>query len=236
MSSRRSPEGGVPATERWKQWAANRYLEFQKPIANPLILDRSFLDVVEAQPRSAVVLNLGSGESTVTTEAFVVNMDIEPFAQVNVVGDGHRLPFPDASFDCVFCNAVLEHVPYPQTVADEIRRVLKEGGLASIQVPFLEPIHAEADYFRFTAKGLQVLFRDLSEIKSGISAGPSQLIADAFQQYISIFFVGTWLFRPVWHAMVFLVFPVRLLDRLLCRRMSDRVTALARAFYFIGRK
>ena len=45
------------------------------------------------------------------------------------------LPYPDASFDVVICLEVLEHLVDPETVAREIRRVLKPGGRALISVP-----------------------------------------------------------------------------------------------------
>jgi ubiquinone/menaquinone biosynthesis C-methylase UbiE len=42
-------------------------------------------------------------------------------------GDGHALPFPDNSFDLVYCRWVLEHVREPVRVVQEMRRVLKPG-------------------------------------------------------------------------------------------------------------
>ena len=50
-------------------------------------------------------------------------------------GDAAALPFPDASFDKVFCTEVLEHVLDPAQVLAEIRRVLKPGGYAVVSVP-----------------------------------------------------------------------------------------------------
>lgn len=43
------------------------------------------------------------------------------------VGSVHELPYPDASFDGVFCNGVLFVTDYRKTLA-EFRRVLKPGG------------------------------------------------------------------------------------------------------------
>ena len=45
------------------------------------------------------------------------------------VGSGERIPIEDASADCVVCVDVLEHVESVDRVLDEIRRVLKPGGI-----------------------------------------------------------------------------------------------------------
>ena len=44
---------------------------------------------------------------------------------VNVAGDATRMPFPDASFDCVFCAEVLEHIPALEDACREIARVAR---------------------------------------------------------------------------------------------------------------
>ena len=44
-------------------------------------------------------------------------------------GFGENLPYPDASFDCVVCCDVLEHVRDLPKVISEISRVLKPGGI-----------------------------------------------------------------------------------------------------------
>ncbi|HMC54373.1 MAG TPA: class I SAM-dependent methyltransferase [Gemmatimonadaceae bacterium] len=44
--------------------------------------------------------------------------------------DGRTIPAEDASFDVVFSSNVLEHVPHLDHMTDEIRRVLKPGGLS----------------------------------------------------------------------------------------------------------
>jgi SAM-dependent methyltransferase len=42
--------------------------------------------------------------------------------------DATRLPFPQATFDGVFCSNMLEHTPRPEGVIAEIARVLRPGG------------------------------------------------------------------------------------------------------------
>ena len=61
----------------------------------------------------------------------------------DLAGDGQRvqavdvtaLPYPDASFDLVICNHVLEHVSDDATAMRELCRVLKPKGVAILQVP-----------------------------------------------------------------------------------------------------
>jgi len=45
------------------------------------------------------------------------------------------LPFFDASFDLVTCNMVLEHLPAPVTVFQEMSRVLAPGGVLMVHTP-----------------------------------------------------------------------------------------------------
>lgn len=56
-----------------------------------------------------------------------------PIADVKM--DIHNIQYPDDSFDVVFCNHVLEHVMDDHQCMSELRRVLRPGGLAIMQVP-----------------------------------------------------------------------------------------------------
>jgi SAM-dependent methyltransferase len=49
------------------------------------------------------------------------------------VADLYALPFPDASFDVAFSHAVLLHLRQPASALQEIKRVLKPGGLIGIR-------------------------------------------------------------------------------------------------------
>ena len=201
----------------------------------PHLLDRTYVDLLEALPADALGLDLGSRRAV---RAGAVTLDVTPGEGVDVVGDGHALPFADDLFDYVWCNAVLEHVRDPFRVAAEIRRVVRPGGLVFVQVPFLESVHGwPDDYFRFTPNGLRVLFEGMEEVAAGVSAGPGQVLPDLVQYYATDFaelqrggllvnlytvFVGT------------LVLPIRYLDRRLRHRPS--FWKWARAFYHVARE
>jgi SAM-dependent methyltransferase len=52
-----------------------------------------------------------------------------------VVGDLHELPFDDGSFDLVVCFEAIEHVSDRDRALDELRRLLRGGGLLMISSP-----------------------------------------------------------------------------------------------------
>jgi SAM-dependent methyltransferase len=53
-------------------------------------------------------------------------------ASGTVIGDGMRLPFRDNAVDLCYSSNVLEHVPAPWRMAEEMLRVTKPGGVAFI--------------------------------------------------------------------------------------------------------
>ena len=60
--------------------------------------------------------------------------DLEsPIADVKA--DICNLPFEDNSYDIIFCNHVLEHIPDDTKAMQELYRVLKKGGMAILQIP-----------------------------------------------------------------------------------------------------
>lgn len=63
-----------------------------------------------------------------------ITADIEsPLAKVKM--DVHDIPFPENSFDVVFCNHVLEHVDSDIKACQEFNRILKPNGWGILQSP-----------------------------------------------------------------------------------------------------
>ena len=54
---------------------------------------------------------------------------------LGLIANGIYLPFGDNSMDAVVCTEVLEHVPTPQKLISETKRVLKPGGYFFISTP-----------------------------------------------------------------------------------------------------
>lgn len=53
----------------------------------------------------------------------------------DVKADICDLPFDDNTYDIIFCNHVLEHIPNDKKAMLELYRVLKPGGMAILQIP-----------------------------------------------------------------------------------------------------
>jgi len=51
------------------------------------------------------------------------------------IADINRLPFADASFDCIICSEVLEHIPDHEKALKELDRILKPRGTLVVSVP-----------------------------------------------------------------------------------------------------
>ena len=58
-----------------------------------------------------------------------------PMLDEGKIADAGGIPYPDAAFDVVFADNVLEHLPDPLAVFREIARVLKPGGVFLFKTP-----------------------------------------------------------------------------------------------------
>jgi SAM-dependent methyltransferase len=75
--------------------------------------------------------------------------------------DGISMPFTDSSFDTLMATEVLEHCPDPNGIINEMKRVLKPGGLLFFTVPFLWNLHeVPHDEYRYTPFALQRIFKE----------------------------------------------------------------------------
>lgn len=66
---------------------------------------------------------------------------------------------PENHFELAVCCSVLEHVPRPWVMADNITRLMAPGGRLYMSVPWVWRYHAYPDdYFRFSFRGVEALF------------------------------------------------------------------------------
>ncbi len=131
-------------------------------------------------------LDLGSGRAKykeIIKEkcSSYTSLDLFPGPNIDIISDVHRTPCENESFDTVYCTQVLEHVPRPWIVAEEIRRILKSGGVCVVTAPFLQASHADPDdYFRYTISGLESLFgeSDFEILESGSQGRLGSILVD----------------------------------------------------------
>jgi SAM-dependent methyltransferase len=147
-----------------------------------------------------------------------INLDLVASQGVDVAADAHQLPFRDAVFQRVECDAVLEHVRRPEIVMREIARVTAPGGYIHLVTPFCHPFHEyPKDYRRFTPDGLRELAAPLEVAAEGWRTGPTATLLVFFIEYVKLWFPSrAW--RVVAHGLLgWLLFPLRYLDLLLLR-------------------
>ena len=76
------------------------------------------------------------------------------------------------AFDLVICSHVLEHTLDPGKAARNIQELLRPGGIAYIAAPWSQAFHATPDdYWRFSVRGLMVLFDKLDIVGTFYSGG-----------------------------------------------------------------
>ncbi len=149
-----------------------RFLPGLTRVSDPVV-ERSLARL----PAGARIADLGAGGRRLTPQTFTIDGFVGEGTDLTC--DIHAVPLPDASFDAVFCTGTLEHVENPPVVLSEIRRLLAPGGLAHIEVPFLQPYHADpADYWRWTLPGLELLCTraGFEKIESGAHIGPASAL------------------------------------------------------------
>jgi 2-polyprenyl-3-methyl-5-hydroxy-6-metoxy-1,4-benzoquinol methylase len=140
---------------------------------------------------------------------------------VDFVGDLQDMKAMDAeSYNVVLCTEVLEHVPQPEKLIAEVRRILKPRGMFILSVPHLSRLHEEPfDYYRFTKHGLRFLL-DQNGF-SVLEIVPTGSLFSFLGHQVSTVLVGlTWhipVFRRVFFFLnaVLCTLPCYALDKLL---------------------
>jgi SAM-dependent methyltransferase len=91
-------------------------------------------------------------------------IDVRQTPLVDVVARGEHLPLASEQFDLVFCTQVLEYIPDPQLVINEIYRTLKTGGVLLLSAPAVFPRDSDVEYWRFLPCALRKLLSEFSHV------------------------------------------------------------------------
>ncbi len=197
---------------------------------------RKYAWIYDTRGMDTLVLSIGGGPGRENPRA--INLNIDAFDSVDMVGDGCNIPLQDDTCDAVTCNAVIEHVPDPRALVAEMCRVLKPGGYAQLMVPFVFPFHAyPADYQRYSMSGILELTRSFEKVELCVLTGPTSAMLVLFREYLRLILPGGngRVMRVALNGISgWLTFPLKYIDILLNRR--SEAANLAAAFYYLGQK
>lgn len=146
---------------------------------------RDAWSIVSDQPDDALCLAVGGGPLRYHPQ--FVNLNIGPFKNVDVVGDAYELPYRDGTVSAILCEAVLEHLEFPEAAVKEMYRVLKPEGQVFATTPFLQAYHGYPNHFQnFTLTGQQRLFirNGFELVSSGVCVGPTYVVSEIVQCYL----------------------------------------------------
>jgi dolichol-phosphate mannosyltransferase len=105
------------------------------------------------------ILDIGCGSSRIVQslpQAVGLDMQIRKLRWLRAPGrqlvqaSMNDLPFPDATFDCVICSEVIEHIPRQEIDLTEMVRVLEPGGILVLGTP---------DYSRWVWRALEGAYK-----------------------------------------------------------------------------
>jgi SAM-dependent methyltransferase len=149
------------------------------------------------------ILEIGSREVTGPSaarrgfaKAEYIGFDYYPGANVDVVGDAHKLSSyfeKGEQFDIIFSSACFEHFAMPWLVAVEIAKLLKVGGIVFVETHFSYISHERPwHFFQFSDMALRALFSPglgFECIEAGVSnpmVGRFSSLADEYLRYVPL--------------------------------------------------
>lgn len=183
-------------------------------------VQRTLAALISALPPEGAGLNIGAGRTRLGEN--IRNLEIEPGPGIDLVGSVEALPLDDATIDLVITQEVLEHVRNPFGAMSEIARVLKVGGKAYVQLPFMIGYHGcPDDFWRFTHSGMDELAAraGLRVLERGVTVGPATGFYRIAVEFAAIFgsVFSRRLYRPAKGAAAILLYPLKWIDPLLSR-------------------
>lgn len=191
------------------KYAQNGMPDFRKRSC-PLAFNR----LISAVSDDAICLSIGGGPTRAHPR--LLNLNIGPFQNVEIVADAHLLPYADNSVDFIYCGAVLEHLYNPQLAVSEMFRILKPGGSLFAETPFLQAYHGYPHHYQnFTLTGHEHLFRSsgFHIRESGPSLGPLYTGFNLISKFIKHFFPKPLVLASLilWNLIGLMVRPLDLL-------------------------
>jgi SAM-dependent methyltransferase len=194
----------------------------------------AYQSIFAGMGEDALIVSIGGGPSRPRPD--MVNLNIGPFENVDIVADAHLLPYADSSVDAIYCDAVLEHLHDPVVAVREMLRVLKPGRRAFATTPFMQAYHGYPHHYQnFTITGHKNLFGLAGFVirDAGTCAGPLYTIVSTVSIFIREYSPRL-LRKPFKLAWDIVDAMIRPFDRILNKRENAYV--LASTTYVLAEK
>ncbi len=128
-------------------------------------LNNFLIQAVQTLGPEDIVLDAGSGEGFYKSlfkntryESTDICLVAKTYGAVTFVSSLEHIPVRSGRYNAVILTQVIEHLPYPSLVLEEIYRVLKPGGYLWLSAPLFYPEHETPyDFYRYTQYGLRHL-------------------------------------------------------------------------------
>jgi len=149
----------------------------------------AFGKAITSAPAGSLCLSIGGGPTR--PDPKLINLNIGPFPNVDIVADAHELPYSSDSVDAIYCEAVLEHLENPSRAVEEMFRVLKPRGKVIAITPFMQAFHGYPYHFQnFTVIGHSLIFSraGFRVLESGTCVGPTFTLVDVIFVFIREYF------------------------------------------------
>jgi SAM-dependent methyltransferase len=197
--------------------------------------EEAFRSSLEGLPDDALCVSVGGGPARV--HPALVNLNIGAFANVDVVADAYSLPYAEGAVDAIHCEAVLEHLEFPQDAVAEMYRALRPGRLAFIATPFIQVFHGYPNHFQnFTLTGHRRLFEraGFAVIAAGTCVGPTFALRDLMANYLASVLPAGRVGRVLSRLAALVTLPLLWIDRIANRRPQSH--HIASTTFLLARK
>jgi SAM-dependent methyltransferase len=131
--------------------------------------------------KDKVAIEIGGSEGSIASmlKSLGASLEVAPnYPEVDV----ERLPYKPASYDVIVLDQTLEHLRHPWIAVDQLRRVLRPGGLAICTSVFVYPLHKFGpydDYYRFSPEGFRAIFEGF-KVLSADGWGSAEVLRMAY--------------------------------------------------------
>lgn len=126
--------------------------------------------------------------------------------------DGKHLPLESESIDCLLATEFMEHYAHTADILEEIKRVLKPGGLVFTTTPFIWNLHEiPYDEYRYTPYALKRIFKTVGfeNIQINPTSGWNNSLATMLALWINCAPMSNkkrkWLFKIIFPIFKYLV-------------------------------